>query len=186
MKSLFSRIILSLALSLGLISAASAADIDYGQSGPIFSQSAYLVGGIGEVDTFYFTNSSAGTYHFYSTGTVDTYGYIFSDTYSSTLASNDDSASSLNFCVESYLYAGENITIYVEGYSSSSEGSYTVVGASGSCADSGYNFVDSNVSAPTGGTANSADPAEASALSLPVVLFSVLALGAVRLRRYFA
>jgi len=167
MKTLFSGIILSLALSLGLISTATAADIDYPQSGPIFTESAYLVGGLGEVDTFYFTNNSgAGTYHFYSTGGVDTYGYLYSDTYTSTLDQDDDSGSGLNFCVDSYLFAGEDITIAVEGYSNSSEGSYTVVGASGSC--------------------SSLTEEDSAAISLPVVLFSLLGLGAVRLRRFFA
>ena len=171
MKTLFSRIILALSV-LGFASAASAADLNYPQSGPIFSESAYLVGGVNEVDTFYFYNSTAGNYHFYSTGSVDTYGTVYSDTYASILSQNDDSGYSLNFCVDAYLLAGENITVLVEGYSNSSEGSYTVVGAAGTCASN---------------PASDAAPAsEVSAFSLPVVLFSLLGLAAVRLRRFFA
>ena len=188
MKSLMTKLALPLTLALGLISNAFAADIDYPQTGPIFVESAYLVGttgGGGEVDTFYFTNTIAGTYHFYSLGAVDTYGYIYSDTYSTTSASNDDGvAFAAGFCVEAYLEAGEDITVYVEGWSSSSEGDYTVVGSAGSCADSGFFFSDSGVAAPV--TASNNAVPDSGAFSLPVILFTILGLGAVRLRRFFA
>ena len=206
MKSLSSGIILALTLSLGLNSTASAANIDYPQSGPVFTETAHLVGaasGTSDIDTFYFNNQTAGTYHFYSTGTTDTFGHIYSDTYLTTLASNDDGADNLNFCVEAYLSANEDISIYVQGYSSSSEGDYTVIGAVGTCADSGYYFTDFGNPAPVDGTYNPYPPTydptydpnndpnapttiEISAVSLPVLLFSLFGLAAVRLRRFFA
>ena len=194
MKSLTTQLALSLTLVLGSLSNAFAADIDYYQTGPIFTESAYLIGGIGEIDTFYFTNSVAGTYHFYSYGTgdgistydTDTYGYIYSDTYATTLYSNDDAGPGLGFCVEAYLLAGEAITIYVEGWAASSEGAYTVYGNAGSCSTSGYYPTDSNVAAPISGSANSATSDDSGAFSLPAILFTILGLGAVRLRRLFA
>ena len=135
MKSLMTKLALPLTLALGLISNAFAADINYPQSGPIFAETAYLVGGGGEVDTFYFTNPTTGTYHFYATGPVDTFGFLFADGLQ--IDSDDDGVAFADgLCVENTLFAGELITIAVEGYSSGDEGDYTVVGAAGTCADS--------------------------------------------------
>jgi len=188
MKSLTTQLALSLTLVLGSLSNAFAANIDYPQTGPIFVQDAILVQG--DVDTFFFTNAIAGSYHFFSYGfgdgitsfDTDTWGYIYSDTYASTLASNDDSGPSLGFCVEAYLLAGENITIYVEGYSSLSDGDYTVYGLPGTCADSGFFYTNDGGTAPVPAPASS----DSGSFSLPAILFTILGLGAVRLRRIFA
>ncbi|MDH5518412.1 MAG: hypothetical protein OEY36_11445 [Gammaproteobacteria bacterium] len=181
MKTLFSGIILSLALSLGFVSTASAASIDYYPTTILFDQSAQMIGGGGEIDTFTFTNNNvSGTYHFYSTGAVDLFGVLNSNTYGTVLAQNDDGGSSWNFCVESYIYAGESLTLEVFGYSSSSDGPYSVHGYAGSCSDSYYSYNFDAI------PASSAGADETSAISLPVVLFSLLGLAAVRLRRFFA
>ncbi|MDH5423447.1 MAG: hypothetical protein OEY29_00465 [Gammaproteobacteria bacterium] len=185
MKTKTTQLALSLSLLLGSASMASAASLDYPQTGPVFSDSAYMVGGGGEVDTFYFTNQTAGSYYFYSTGTTDVRGYIYSDTHSMTLASNDDGAGYPNFCVEANLLAGEAISIAVDGWTSSTDGSYGVVGASGTCADSGFSYFDSGLTTPVAVTVT--PPADSGgSFSLPLVLFSLLALGAARLRRFFA
>jgi len=199
MKTLFSRIILAISLTLGFSATSWATVYNFPQSDSVFTDSSYIIGGSnGDIDVFYFTNPIAGTYHFYSTGSTDVYGYIYSDTHATTLASNDDSATGYNFCVEAYLYAGENVSVVVTGYSSTSTGSYGIVGASGTCADSGYGYFDSNATVPLE-FSNSVDPyvdpyvdpnadgvVEVSSFSLPVVLFSLLGLAAVRLRRLFA
>lgn len=186
MKLKTTQLALSLSLLLGSASMASAADVDYPQTGPIFAETAYLVGGVDpvtgltEMDTFYFTNTTTGSYHFYATGPVDTYGYLLADGLQ--IASNDDGVASFaGFCVESTLFAGEVITIEVEGWSTGDEGDYTVVGAAGTCADSAaLGFPD-----PTNVNPNT--PAdEGGSFSLPLVLFSLLGLGAARLRRFFA
>ena len=199
MKSLFSGIILTLALSLGLTSIASATSDSYYQTGPTFSQAAYMTSYTYETDSFYFTNYEAdGSYHFYSTGPLDLVGSIWSDTYMMELAYNDDNlyGYDTNFCVDAYLFYGEAITVNVQGFSGYEEGSYNVVGAPGSCMDDpntntagiydpGYTdpgYTDPGYTDPNNGEAT----IEIAAVSLPVVLFSVLGLAAVRLRRFFA
>ena len=178
MKSLTTQLALSFTLALGSISNALAADIDYQQTGPIFTQDAYLVGGIGEVDTFYFTSTaSSGTYNFYSLGPVDTYGYLWSDTYGYLMDSNDDGVAAWGgFCVDGVVLTNEAITIAVQGYDNTSQGDYTIVGASGTCADS----------AAAGFPDPTATSSDSGAFGLPAILFTILGLGAVRLRRFFA
>ncbi|MDH5426426.1 MAG: hypothetical protein OEY29_15675 [Gammaproteobacteria bacterium] len=171
------KLALSCALAMGSLTNALAADVDYPQSGPIFTQDAILVQG--DVDTFWFINySGAGTYHFYSEGAdnTDTFGYFYSDTYQYLMDSDDDSGPGLGFCVEGYLLNGEMATVVVEGYTSNSAGDYTVHGASGPCPD---------FSAYTTGT-DTLPSSDSGSFSLPAILFTVLGLGAVRLRRFFA
>lgn len=181
MKKMFSRILLTLSISFGFMSNVSAANIDYNVFDPEFSQSALLIGGIGEIDTFYFTNySTSGTYHFYSTGNIDLFGVLYSDTFSTTLAQNDDGGSVFNFCVEKNLVANEAITLSVFGYDDTDNGSYTIEGVAGTCADSGFVYTYSNI------PANSAAAEDSGAFGLPAILFTILGLSAVRLRRFFA
>ena len=218
MKSLFSGIILSIALTLGFSSIASATSDSYYQTGPTFNQSAYLTSYTYETDSFYFTNFEGdGNYHFYSTGSVDVMGSIWSDTYMYELAFNDDNyyGTDINFCVDSYLFYGEDITINVTGFWEYDEGNYNVIGAAGTCADdpntNPYAIAyDPNANTPYDPTTdptydptydpnaptydpnaptydpNAPGTVEVSAFSLPVVLFSLLGLAAVRLRRLFS
>lgn len=189
MKSLFSRIILAITLTFGFSATSLATVYGFSQSDSIFTDSSYIIGGTNsDIDVFYFTNPVAGTYHYYSTGSTDVYGFIYSDTSLTTLASNDDINGSLNrnFCVEAYLNANEDISVVVTGYSASSTGSYGIVGSSGTCADSGYSYTDTNTAPPAEFDGAPSNVIEVSALSLPILLFSVLSLGAVRLRRFFA
>ena len=178
MKSLTTQLALSLTLILGSLSNAFAADINYPQTGPIFAEDAYLVGGIGEIDTFYFTNTTAGTYNFYSVGSVDLTGQLWSDTYGYQLDYNDDGVASFGgFCVEYYLFAPEAVTLIVQGWSSGDEGDYTIVGSAGTCADS---------AAAGWPNPNASSSSDSGSFSLPAILFTILGLGAVRLRRIFA
>lgn len=70
-----------------------------------------------------FTAPSTGTYVFTSTGSNDTYGYLYnSATTASTLASDDDSGSSNNFRMEHSLVSGESVYVGVRFYSSERSG----------------------------------------------------------------
>lgn len=192
MKSLYFKAILAISLTLGFSATSWATVYLFPQSDSVFTDSSTIIGGTnGDIDVFYFNNPIAGDYHFYSTGTTDVYGYIYSDTYLETIASNDDGATDWNFCVDSYLEANENISVVVTGYNSLSTGSYGVVGSTGTCADSGYGTSTTVVGAPTeftSGPAPAPTPAEESggAFGLPAIIFTMLSLAAVRLRRFFA
>lgn len=176
MKSIMTKLALSLTLVLGSMSHALAASIDYYESGPVFTTDAILVAG--DLDQFHFIVQSAGTYNFVSSSAenTDTYGYIYSNTYGYTLDSDDDTGPGLGFCVDYSLLAGESITLQVQGFTSASNGNYTVTGSAGPCAD---------YSAYTSGTL-AAPASDSGAFGLPAILFTVFGLGAVRLRRFFA
>ncbi|MDH5518411.1 MAG: hypothetical protein OEY36_11440, partial [Gammaproteobacteria bacterium] len=218
MKTLFSGIILSTALTLGFSSIASATSDYYYEAGPNFVRTAYMTSYNLDTDYFIFTNyQAAGNYHFYSRGTLDLIGGVWSDTYTTELALNDDNyyGTDTNFCVDAYLYYAEDIAVYVQGFNDAQEGYYDVVGSVGTCADdpntNPYGLIyDPNTGTTYDPNAPTYDPnaptydpnaptydpnaptydpnaqgtVEISAVSLPVILFSLLGLAAVRLRRF--
>ena len=72
-----------------------------------------------------FTANESRSYTFYSTGSLDTYGYLY-DSNQSQLTSNDDGGNNGNFSITRTLTAGEIYYLVVRLYSSSSTGSFTV------------------------------------------------------------
>ena len=84
------------------------------------------VGYIWSRDTDYFrvTVSGSGTLTAHTTSDIDTYGYIY-DSSENQLASNDDAGPGGNFQVSAEVSPG-TYYIRVRGYSSSTEGSYTL------------------------------------------------------------
>ena len=70
------------------------------------------------------------TYSFYSQGSVDTYGEVFTSMRSDydsqgVLYSNDDSGEGLNFLITQYLHEGDTLYIRIRGYNSTSVGEST-------------------------------------------------------------
>lgn len=77
----------------------------------------------GEITRVKFTAPSAGTYVFTSTGSEDTYGYLYnSANTSSSLTSDDDSGSNQNFSMERSMNSGQTIYVGVKFYSSEKSG----------------------------------------------------------------
>ena len=79
----------------------------------------------GEYVYFKFTATASKTYSFKSSGTYDTYGYLYNST-GSQLSSNDDGAGSGNFLISRYISVGETVYIGARMYSSSTKGTFTV------------------------------------------------------------
>ncbi|MBC2581761.1 S8 family serine peptidase [Clostridium sp. DJ247] len=79
----------------------------------------------GDVDFFKFTPIFSGTYIIGTTGTTDTYGYLY-DSNQNQLAYNDDSNGSLNFSISYSLIANQTYYIKVRHWSSSGTGSYSL------------------------------------------------------------
>ncbi len=71
-----------------------------------------------EMKYYRFVPTVSGTYHFYTTGSMDTYGRLF-DSSGEELTHNDDSSSSLNFSFSETLSAYEEYYIGVKSYSGS-------------------------------------------------------------------
>ncbi|MBQ9618462.1 MAG: hypothetical protein IJR48_08870, partial [Oscillibacter sp.] len=76
----------------------------------------------GQIAYLKFTPSVSGTYDFESTGSVDTYGYLYDADKSTTLAYNDDGGAGTNFLVSYDLTAGTTYCYGVRFYSSSATG----------------------------------------------------------------
>lgn len=72
-----------------------------------------------------FTPTVSGTYLFYTTGTVDTCGYLY-DTDWNQLAYNDDGGSGTNFRITYSMHAGQQYWVGVRYYGSSNTGTITV------------------------------------------------------------
>ena len=77
----------------------------------------------GDVDFFKFTPTVSGTYVVASSGSTDTYGYLYNSS-GTELASNDDSNGSLNFSIPYNLTAYQTYYINVRHFSSSGTGAY--------------------------------------------------------------
>ena len=104
----------------------------------------------GDYDYFAFTPSTSGSYTLSSTGTIDTYGSLYSSS-GSLLASDDDAGVNANFQITSTLSAGMTYYLGVRGFSSSVLGSYSItVTPPAVTADSVYSVADA--SATEGGT----------------------------------
>ena len=78
----------------------------------------------GDARYFRFTPSASGTYYFASTGSSDTYGYLYNAS-GSLLASNDDYGG-YNFRIGYNLISGTTYYLKVRLYSSSATGSFSV------------------------------------------------------------
>jgi GH18 family chitinase/predicted chitinase len=95
-----------------------------------------------DVDIFKFTVSNPGTYTFLSTGSFDTYGTLFNDTYD-ILFDNDNGGSGNNYNINRYLDAG---TYYLKTENrGNSTGNYSinVTIATGDITDDYANTIDS-------------------------------------------
>ena len=79
----------------------------------------------GEYVYFKFTATESKTFTFQSSGSYDTYGYLY-DEGQSQLSSNDDSGSGSNFLISRMMSAGETVYIKARMYSSSTIGTFTV------------------------------------------------------------
>ena len=75
---------------------------------------------------FVFTPSTTGSYTFYSTGSTDTYGYLY-NTSAAQLRSNDDGGASYNFSITYELTAGQKYVLGVRCYGSRSGSFYVYV-----------------------------------------------------------
>ncbi|MBR2972193.1 MAG: leucine-rich repeat protein, partial [Clostridia bacterium] len=79
----------------------------------------------GEYVYFKFTATEAKTYTFQSSGSYDTYGYLYNASQSQ-LSSNDESGDGSNFKITRSMSAGEVVYLKVKLYSSSNTGTFTV------------------------------------------------------------
>ena len=79
----------------------------------------------GEYVYFKFTATESKTYTFQSSGSYDTYGYLYNSSQSQ-LSSNDDSGDGSNFLISRSMSAGETVYLKVKLYSSSATGTFTV------------------------------------------------------------
>ena len=136
----------------------------------------------GDLDSFYFTASSDGFYTFYSDNTsldmvLNVYGDQALGGALTWISGNDDGCGFAdNFFLSVYLFAGESVRLDVDEFFDDT-GAYSVHGLyAGTSASSAADYC----------TSNSDVSDEASAVSLPLTLFTLLGLGAVRLRRFFA
>ena len=94
-------------------------DITSGESLPAVIDTA------GEYVYFKFTATEAKTYTFQSSGSYDTYGYLYNASHSQ-LSSNDDDGDGSNFKITRSMSAGEVVYLKVKLYSSSDTGTFTV------------------------------------------------------------
>lgn len=79
----------------------------------------------GDYDYMRFTAVCGRKYIFYSTGSLDTYGYLGTDN-CSVITENDDGGGGGNFRIEWCCTATGNYKLWVRAYSSSATGSYTL------------------------------------------------------------
>ena len=80
----------------------------------------------GQLVYFAFTPTESKTYTIYSTGSSDTYGYLYNASQTQ-ITSDDDSGSNRNFSITYSMTAGTTYYIVVKYYSSSNNGSFSVV-----------------------------------------------------------
>ena len=76
----------------------------------------------GQIAYLKFTPTVSGTYDFESTGSMDTYGYLYNADKSMTLSTNDDGGSGNNFLISYNLTAGTAYCYGVKFYSNSASG----------------------------------------------------------------
>lgn len=97
-----------------------------------FGTSTYSYLSAGEINMFHYdvSPSGKGAYNLYSTGSTDTYAYLYERNgiwpfeHYDLLKSNDDSGESLNFRIERDLDNYEDYYVKVRGFSTSTTGSY--------------------------------------------------------------
>lgn len=76
-------------------------------------------------DMFKFVPDESGTYSFFTTGSMDTYGYLVNSS-NTVIASNDDGGQNRNFKIEYALTKGQAYYVSVQGYNNSATGNYTM------------------------------------------------------------
>lgn len=81
---------------------------------------------------YQFTAQESGDYKFYTTGSIDTYGEIFSmpvvnENENGIIKKDDDSGDSLNFEIIYNMNSGDTIYIRVKGYSINTNGNYSFI-----------------------------------------------------------
>lgn len=84
-----------------------------------------ITGDMGGYAYFSFVPSQSGVYEFYSTGSSDTYGYLY-DAEGEMLSSNDDSERGTNFLISWELTAGVQYYFGARFYQTDSTGTFTV------------------------------------------------------------
>lgn len=80
----------------------------------------------GEYVYFVFTAPASGTYTFASTGSFDTYGYLY-DSMQNQISSDDDGGDNYNFLISETLSEGEMVYVKVKMYSGSATGTFNVI-----------------------------------------------------------
>lgn len=91
---------------------------------PVDTATAGTIANSGQTVYYKFTAATAGTYSFYTTGSMDTMGTLYNSSNSS-LANNDDASSAnRNFMIRQSLTAGQVVYLQVAAFSGT--GSYTV------------------------------------------------------------
>lgn len=89
------------------------------------STSTATIARAAQIFLFEFTPTTTGKYCFYSTGSSDTYGYVYNSSMS-ILQEDDDSGDSTNFLISRSLTAGTTYYLGVRYYSSSTTGSISI------------------------------------------------------------
>jgi hypothetical protein len=92
---------------------------DFNAAAPVYSNIT-MHGNIdysGDIDCFIFTPAHSGEYIIKTTGSIDTYGYIF-DSNKNEIKKDDDSGSGFNFLISYNMQAGEVYYIKVRQYNS--------------------------------------------------------------------
>ena len=79
----------------------------------------------GEYVYFKFTATESKTYTFQSSGSYDTYGYLYNSSQSQ-LSYNDDDGDGSNFKITRSMSAGETVYIAVRMYNNSTTGTFSV------------------------------------------------------------
>lgn len=171
----------ALTLSVPSMAAIQAVDIPFGAD--------FSINPAGDMDTFTFTAPSTGYYTFYSdNNNIDLEADLYSDAFNGTGTANfleatdDDGCGKLfgDFFISTYLRAGDYAVLEVSEYDPGATGNYSVHGLYTTGVQSPSNYCD-----PASGR-GAPDNSDSGAFSLPAILFTILGLGAVRLRRFFA
>lgn len=84
-----------------------------------------VIGVVGEKDLYTFLASQTGTYTFYTTGSLDTVGILYDDTYTSLIENDDQTNENRNFNLKHALVQGRKYYLSVRAYGNN-VGDYTL------------------------------------------------------------
>jgi len=93
---------------------------------PPFQSQSLSLDPAGDYDYIRFY-ATPGTYNFYTTGTTDTYGYLYSPS-QNLLASDDDSAGNQQFTITYTITTSGYYYLLVKGFAPTTTGPYTLYG----------------------------------------------------------